>query len=193
MSPAVLVLINDRLDSLDLEGALPMLPPFRREQALRFRRDTDRRQSVAVWLLLREACRRELGREDVPAVAWTDHGKPYFPDLPDVHFNLSHCTEAAVCALGNEPVGIDVEVPQNISPELMERLMSPGEREQILSDPCPEVALARVWTMKESLLKLTGEGLREDLDTLLDGREDVCWQTVCDPSGRYVYTTATYC
>ena len=52
----MLVLVNDRLDRLDLNAALPLLPSFRREQALRFRREIDRRQSVAAWLLLREAC-----------------------------------------------------------------------------------------------------------------------------------------
>ena len=186
------VFVNDRLDSLDLQAALPLLPPFRREQALRFTRDSDRRQSVAAWLLLREACREELGLDEVPELAWTETGKPYFPSLEGAHFNLSHCPEAAVCVLDTRPVGIDVESLRPLDGELLERVLSPRERESLRTDPDPELSFLRLWTKKESLLKLTGEGLCEHLDTLLEERPDVRFHSVTAPSGRYVYTFASY-
>ena len=60
-------------------------------------------------LLLETALRRELGLETVPPIARGARGKPWFPDLPDLHFNLSHSHGAAVCALHHLPVGVDVE------------------------------------------------------------------------------------
>ena len=186
------VLVNDRLDSLDLNAALPLLPPFRREKMLRYIRDTDRRQSVAAWLLLREACRLELGLDEVPPLAWTEQGKPFFPSLPKVHFNLSHCPEAAVCVLDSAPVGVDVEAVQPLDDALLDRVMNLEERREILSDPAPELAFLRLWTRKESLLKLTGEGLRADLDRLLASASGVHLRSITAPSGRYVYSIARF-
>ena len=189
----MLVLVNDRLDRLDLNAALPLLPSFRREQALRFRREIDRRQSVAAWLLLREACRRELGLDEVPPLAWTEKGKPWFPSLPGVHFNLSHCPEAAVCAMDSAPVGIDVEAAGPLDRDVMEQVMSPGEQAEILADAAPEMAFLRLWTRKESLLKLTGEGLCNSLPTLLENTSGVQTSSFTAPDGRYVYTLASFC
>ena len=186
------VLVNDRLDRLDLHAAMPLLPSFRREQALRFRREIDRRQSVAAWLLLREACRRELGLDEVPPLAWTEKGKPWFPSLPGVHFNLSHCPEAAVCAMDSAPVGIDVEAVRPLDEDLLAHVMSPAEQAEILADAAPGTAFMRFWTRKESILKLTGEGLCDTLPSLLENTTGVRTRSVTAPDGRYVYTLASF-
>ena len=47
--------VNDDITVFDLEAALAGLPECRREKALRFRTDLLRRQSVAAWILLRDA------------------------------------------------------------------------------------------------------------------------------------------
>ena len=188
-----MILIDDKLESLDLEEALPLLPPWRREQALRYVQDSSRRQSVAAWLLLRKACREVLQLREVPTVAWGYHGKPYFPDLPQVHFNLSHCRVAAACILEGHPVGIDIEEMMPPDPEVLPRVMNEREQREILLAPDPAFAFTRLWTCKESLLKLTGEGLTEHLDTLLEDRgEGIRFQTVRDVQGRYICTTASF-
>lgn len=37
------------------------------------------------------------------------HGKPFFADLPALHFSLSHCQSEWVCLIASAPVGIDIE------------------------------------------------------------------------------------
>ena len=59
--------------------------------------------------LLTLAVRQELGLPYMPDIAREARGKPYFPSRPDICFNLSHSHGAAVCALHDRPVGIDVE------------------------------------------------------------------------------------
>ncbi len=59
--------------------------------------------------LLAEALARERGLTGLPAIAAGANGKPFFPDRPDLQFNLSHSHGAAVCALHHLPIGVDVE------------------------------------------------------------------------------------
>ena len=182
-----MVLVNDALTGIDLDAAAALLPPWRLEKALRYVRESDTRQSVAVWLLLREACLRH-GLPDVPAVAFGEHGKPFFPDYPSLHFNLSHCREAAACVFSASPVGIDVEAVMPPDREVMERVLSEDELRGVLAAPDPAVEFTRLWTVKESFLKLTGEGLTDDLPGLLARAEGVRFRTTL--RGRYVYTVA---
>ena len=59
--------------------------------------------------LLAEALARERGLTGLPTIAAGANGKPFFPDRPDLQFNLSHSHSAAVCALHHLPIGVDVE------------------------------------------------------------------------------------
>ena len=53
----------------------------RREQALRFRFELGRRQSVAAYLLLRTALEQEYGITEPPLFEYGEHGKPYLAPL----------------------------------------------------------------------------------------------------------------
>lgn len=161
------VLIDDDIARLDLEDALAAIDSDRRAYALRYRRESDRRQCVAAWLLLREALRREFGITEPPLLRYDDRGKPRLAHYPAIHFNLSHCSAAAACAVSDAPVGIDIETIQPIDDDLLAHTMSAAEREAIAAAPSAAVEFTRLWTMKESLLKLTGEGLRDDMRDVL--------------------------
>jgi 4'-phosphopantetheinyl transferase len=186
------IYIDDRLDSISLPEALDLLPPWRREKALAYRHDGPRRQSVAAWLLLRRACQEQLHLADVPRVELAEGGKPYFPDMPQLHFNLSHCTEAAACALANKPVGIDIERPRRANESLLRYVMNSQEQRRIQLSPNPELEFSTIWTQKEAPLKLSGRGLTLDLPPLLLDTGHIHFQTHVHSEGRYVYTLATY-
>ena len=62
------------------------------------------------YRLLELALQREYGLDSLPEIRRAAGGKPYFPQYPHIHFNLSHSRGAAVCALSGEPVGVDVEL-----------------------------------------------------------------------------------
>ena len=67
---------------------------------------------IDAWALLERAL-TDRGLEQMPAVERAPRGKPYFPDRPELCFSLSHSGPWALCALGDGPVGADVEaVPE---------------------------------------------------------------------------------
>lgn len=103
---------------------------------------------------------RQLTGQELPAIAITDRGKPYFPDS-SVHFSISHTKRHVFCALSDRPIGIDAEeLDRQISLRLADKILSPEEREQLDRAEFPEIALLTFWVLKEAQAKCTGQGLR---------------------------------
>lgn len=185
---AGVVYLNDRIEELDLEQALMSVSRQRREQALRYRMERDRRLSVAAYLLLCEALREEYGMTELPQLDYGTNGKPFILNHPSIHFNLSHCEEAAVCVVSRQPVGVDIESISRYDAELCFSTMSVREQNLIAQSPEPAVAFIRLWTMKESLLKLSGEGLRDDLATILEQTDNIRFTTQTNATRGYIYS-----
>ena len=69
-----------------------------------------RQQSFAAALLLEYVVKRLFPKAEHPLeVAIAQGGKPYLAKEPDIHFNLSHSGEWAVCAISSSPVGVDIQ------------------------------------------------------------------------------------
>ena len=166
----------------DLQMALDMASPERREKALRYRHARDRRLCLAAYGLLQDGLRGDFGiRGEQPVFIYNDKGKPLLQGHPDVHFSLSHCRDAVAAAIDDRPVGIDIENYDNYSEEVARTVMSDEEMRDILSSPRPAVAFTRLWTMKESLYKLTGDDHSGDIAHMLD-----------DTATCYEFTTIDY-
>mgnify|MGYP002521683211 FL=1 len=181
--------IHDPVDASELRRCLQALPTWRRREADAFRFPVDKMQSAKAYLLLCRALRERYGIAGQPRFGYGENGKPYLRDHPRIHFNLSHCRKGVICAMGDSPVGCDIEaIPGCLDPDLMEACFSAGEREWILLADDPRVAFARLWTRKEALLKLHGIGLVDSLPTLLTSplAEEVSFQTWVH--GKLAYT-----
>jgi 4'-phosphopantetheinyl transferase len=181
-----MIYINDHIDTFDFEAALPLLSEQRREQALRFRHQLGRQTCAAAYLLLCEGLRQEYGIHEKPVFSYGEHGKPFITDHPEIHFNLSHCREAAICAIANRPVGIDIESVRHYKESLARYTMNECELEKIMHAERPDVAFTRLWTMKEAVLKLSGEGIRNNLKHVLDDAPVIT--TIISSDLRYVYS-----
>ena len=97
----------------------------------------------------------------------SSHGKPYFLGFENFHFNLSHSGEFVVCAISDSPVGIDVEKIIPLDIRLMASNYSLSEQADLYRQK-PETELSyfyELWTLKESFIKKSGEGLSKQLDS----------------------------
>ena len=110
-------------------------------------------------MLLARLYREETG-EDLPPIAVTERGKPYFEDS-SLHFSISHTKRHAFCVLSHEKVGIDAEEKdRSIDLRLADKILSPTEKQQFDAAEDKRLALLRFWVLKEAAAKATGEGLR---------------------------------
>jgi len=186
------VFVNDDLEALDLARVLDAVSPERRAYALGYRFERDRRLSVAVYLLLREALEKCFGLCGNPRLARGANGKPFLPEHPEVHFNLSHCPKAAACVVSDRPVGIDVEEIAPLDWDVARRVLSDAELADVRAADEPEVAFARYWTRKEAFVKMTGEGIDDDhLPELLLRATDCSFETSVNRARGYVLTTVS--
>lgn len=181
-----MVYINDDIEGFDLASAFEEVSVQRRTHAQRYLQEQDRRLSVAAYLLLCKGLSEEFGIVDKPEFGFGVHGKPFLIGHPDIHFNLSHCDGVCACVISSHPVGIDVERILHYEDDVMRLTMNETELEHIRRSENPEAAFIRLWTMKESLLKLTGQGLCDDLPGLLDDADRYCFTT--DERDGYVLT-----
>jgi 4'-phosphopantetheinyl transferase len=185
-----MVYIDEHIDDFDLQAALAELSEQRRQQALRFRFEHGQRTCALAYLLLRRALREEFGIDEQPLFDYGEHGKPVLVSHPDIHFNLSHCREAVACVVSRRPVGIDVESVSHYKESVARYTMSQQEMDQILHADRHDVMFTRLWTMKEAVLKLSGEGLRDNLKEVLANVDNLNIQTVVSEDERYVYSEA---
>ena len=109
--------------------------------------------------LLSDLYRQQTGNE-LPKIAVTDRGKPYFPG-ENWHFSITHTRRHAFCALSRFPIGIDAEeLDREVNFRLAEKILSPGEKQRFDTAPDKHRALLTFWVLKEAQAKCTGEGLR---------------------------------
>ena len=172
-----------------------LLPAWRRQRAVRYRFLIDRVLCTKAYLLLREGLSLHYGIEGNPTFGYVDHNKPVLKEYPHIHFNLSHCRRGVLCVIDDQPVGCDIEeMKEKLDIEMMKRCFNEQEIEEIVHANHPCIAFTQSWTMKESVLKLTGEGLRDDLHSLLqeETMSRLNITTVVVEEEGYVYSVARY-
>lgn len=178
----------------ELSRLIASLPEWRREAALKHRLEQGRRECCLSYLLLCDLLRSHFGIMEQPRFVIGGHGKPAL-DISgrDIRFNLSNCKRAVACIVSDsEEVGIDVECTGRYTPALADYCMSDTEREAISQAECADTEFTMLWTMKEALLKLTGEGITDDLKTVLSSArtEGVSFSNGISSDGQYAWSIA---
>lgn len=124
-----------------------------------------RSQYLTGRAILAELLFQRLAILQLPDIVLTEKGRPVFVDrlLPD--FNISHSGEhiMVVLAKSGTQVGLDIEVdrPRNRLLALAKHSLSENEYQWLTELPCDRQAVGfwHLWTLRESILKLTGEGV----------------------------------
>lgn len=132
--------------------------------------------SALAWNLLDEACCRE-GIEGVRGrIILGPNKKPYIDDNA-IFFNLSHSGDYALCVLCDTEVGCDIQQIRKMRQSVLDRCFHSGEKAYILEGETEEERarrFTRIWVLRESYIKQTGEGLNRDLHTFYFSIEDNC-------------------
>ncbi|MCC3245343.1 4'-phosphopantetheinyl transferase superfamily protein [Methylocystis sp. WRRC1] len=166
--------------ALEVSGVAPeewpalaaMLDEDERARAARFHFEDDRRSYVAAHALLRAELSKHADR---PPQDWrfaaAARGKPYLVDPPrDLRFSLTHTRGmAAVAVTEGLEIGVDAESADRRADNMKvaERFFSPEEVALLraLDGDARREAFFAIWTLKEAVVKATGQGLARALDS----------------------------
>ena len=144
---------------------LEVLDADERQRHGRFKHEADRACFLAAHGLLRQALSR--ARPSVAPAAWRfergAHGKPSLHGGPQ--FNLSHCRELVAVALGDRPIGVDVEPVDaaHATADVSARVYGPLELDAMRAAGDPVEHFFTRWVLKEAWVKATGLGLDDEL------------------------------
>ena len=128
------------------DKCLPLLLPDRKKKAETLVNKMDRYISMLSSLLIYKCVLKD-------EILFDENGKPYIPNY--LKFNITHTKGIIAIAVSQKEVGIDIE---NASRSVDERLSK-----MFLNDGENSYSPIQTWTIKESIIKCLGTGLRCNL------------------------------
>ena len=146
-----------------------------------------------------------LESENAFKIGRLERGKPYFSNMLDVHFSVSHSDDVFAFAIADVPVGIDVQKIKH-RPDEEERCLKIARRyfhtEEIAAvegrlesfwDYRGIVStFYKIWCGKEAYVKLSGKGIDGDFSkfSVISTEKDVWWAD--DGEYAVAYCTEEY-
>lgn len=179
--------IDTLLTDAEYQKGMRMISCEKAERLNRFHFEKDRLRSLYGEIMLRGCVRKLFGCTDAEmAISYSSYGKPYFANLPQVHFNLSHSGSYVLCGISHAEIGVDIELIGTHHLDIAKRYFTAEEYEQIIAQPPSEQpqAFYRYWCLKESYIKYKGLGMYLSLDA---------FQFQKDASGFHVMENGTDC
>lgn len=179
----------------ELNQYLDLLPHWRRKKVLSYCFLIDQVLCAKAYLLLKQGLKLLYGINDNPRFNYVMHEKPVLSDYPVIHFNLSHCRRGVMCVIDDRPIGCDIEeIETKLDLDLCHFCYNDSEVKSIVSAADPCVEFTKLWTKKEATLKLTGEGISNDLPSLFtqDLYDRLMFETTVLKDNGFVYTICRY-
>jgi len=125
--------------------------PARYHNAKSFKFEDDKRRSLAVGILLYEI----LGITEKD-IKYIENGKPVCDKIP-YHFSISHSGSYAILGVSERLNGVDIEENERRPKSIMDRVLC-GEEIDFCENKTDR--FLSVWTLKESVSKALGLGLK---------------------------------
>lgn len=162
MIKTYIINIRQLEDEALFQKMLELTSPYRRQKIALLKNDNDKRRSLGAAIALNKALGGYGLEERAMEYELGSHGKPHLRYHPEIHFSLSHSKDYAICSIGNEEIGNDIEWVRSGKDKVGERFFAEEELAWIKNAADlkkGDERMFQIWTMKESFLKVTGLGM----------------------------------
>jgi len=142
-----------------------LLQPQEQQRAVRFRQLANRHAFILGRGLFRIIAGQIIGQAPpLVTIGTTYTGKPVLTHAPDWHLSVSHTGDWVLLAVGQTPLGVDIEFvnPRFIIDDLIPSVLSAAEQRALIESTDSHLFFYECWTRKEALVKATGEGVTDD-------------------------------
>lgn len=141
---------------------LSLLPLNLRNEITRFKFIKDQKLKLFGRLLIQHYHINSLKAFNWNEFKYSDNGKPYLKN--GAHFNISHSGKYVIAAFGDDEIGIDIEIIDEIDTYALSQYFHQDEKEYVSSSINEKEAFFRIWTRKEAYLKARGIGIVNGLN-----------------------------
>ena len=153
--------INDYSKN-EYDEAFDLMTAEKKSRIAHFRFADDKKRSVFGEMLAKEMISKEL---DIPIesiiINKDENGKPYAENM-SIHFNISHSGDYVLCAIGDKPVGVDIEQIREIKSRLIDFVCTNEEKNYVLENEAQKQnRFFEIWTAKEAYFKYKGTGITD--------------------------------
>lgn len=162
MIKTYIINIRQLEDEAFFRKMLALTSPYRRQKIALLKNDNDKRRSLGAAVALNKALGDYGLEERAMEYELGSHGKPLLRFHPEIHFSLSHSKDYAICSIGSEDIGNDIEWVRSGKDNVAKRFFAAEELAWIknaVDSKERDERMFRIWTMKESFLKVTGLGM----------------------------------
>lgn len=129
----------------------------RKEKILTYKFESGRKESLGSALMLQKVLsQNNLNPQNIK------YGKNGKPEIDGLHFNISHAENFVICSVSENPVGCDIEKIRSVKSGFEKRFFTQNEVSYLdkFSGEEKLKQFFRLWTMKESYMKFTGDGMK---------------------------------
>lgn len=120
------------------------------------------------------------------SIDYNDYGKPFLKEYPNIHFSISHTKNICICVISDTVVGVDIQ-RLKYYPNVLKHFTN-NELDILEKSKNKELDFTKIWTKKESYLKMLGYGISYGLkkvDTVklknkyIEGEYKDCIYSIC--------------
>ena len=109
----------------------------------------------------------QLGLSAKKDFSYNKMGKPYFKNQT-MHFSISHSQNILVVVFSNYSIGVDIQHYLNYDNAIAKNICNEKELKKIENSTKKEKEFTKLWTQKESVIKLKGLSMYVDTKNLLE-------------------------
>lgn len=155
----------DNVDDKFLSLMYSILPNSRKEKVDKCYYSLDKKIKIIEYFLIKTQLKLYAGQD----FRYTKKGKPYLKG--NKNFNISHSDKALVVAFSDDKIGIDIQKKIKFDDDLLKYIANKKEYYDVISSNDRDLAITKLWTKKESLIKYKGITIATNLKTLLRNKE----------------------
>lgn len=149
----------------DAVRRIPLLDKCRQERLSAIRHQGEYLRSISAGLLLRHVFLRSGYSQEQwrqARITYGEYGKPHIKGVEDFRYSISHSEGWVICAAAQTPVGADIQRKRPWRLQTAKRFYADTEYDRIVrqeTEAARTECFYKMWTAKESCVKLTGRGL----------------------------------
>lgn len=166
-SPCIFVADISDISYEIMKYAYEISDDIRRKKIISFSRDDDKKRCAMAGLLVFWIMNCVLNFESDKGIYYEDSGKPYIQG-GKIFFSVSHSKKWVAVIFSCYPVGVDIEEIKTVSQGVISKCTVSNEfKELLIMSEAERISeFIKLWTLKESYVKMTGRGLYDKFNEI---------------------------